>query len=58
MSDGCCRAEAAFDGNSTPYRRVLWVIIALNAAMFEVEVAAGYLARSQALQADALDFFG
>ena len=58
MSDGCCRADAAFDGSSTPYRRVLWVIIALNAAMFVVEVAAGYLARSQALQADALDFLG
>lgn len=58
MSDGCCGADAAFDGSSAPYRRVLWVIIALNAAMFVVEVAAGYLARSQALQADALDFLG
>jgi Co/Zn/Cd efflux system component len=34
------------------------MVIALNAAMFVVEAAAGYLARSQALQADALDFLG
>jgi Co/Zn/Cd efflux system component len=37
---------------------VLWIVIGLNAAMFAVEVGAGYLARSQALQADALDFLG
>jgi Co/Zn/Cd efflux system component len=34
------------------------MVIALNAAMFMAEVAAGYLACSQALQADALDFLG
>jgi Co/Zn/Cd efflux system component len=34
------------------------MVIALNATMFVVEMAAGHLAGSQALQADALDFFG
>lgn len=58
MSDGCCDCSTAFDGRSVTYRRVLGVVIALNAAMFVVELAAGYLARSQALQADALDFLG
>lgn len=58
MADGCCSCAATFDGRSVAYRRVLWMVIALNAAMFMVEVAAGYLARSQALQADALDFLG
>ena len=38
--------------------RVLWLVIAINASMFVVEMAAGQLAGSQALQADALDFLG
>ena len=40
------------------YKRVLWTVIAINAAMFFVEMSAGQLAGSQALQADALDFLG
>ena len=55
---GCCGHEALFDGVSADYKRRLWIVIALNAAMFVVEMAAGQLARSQALQADALDFLG
>jgi Co/Zn/Cd efflux system component len=34
------------------------MVIAINGTMFVVEMVAGQLARSQALQADALDFFG
>ena len=45
-----------FDGASARYRRILWIVIALNAAMFAVEAVAGALAGSMALQADALDF--
>lgn len=55
---GCCGHEAKFEGASADYRRRLWIVIAINAAMFAVEMAAGKLARSQALQADALDFLG
>jgi Co/Zn/Cd efflux system component len=40
------------------YRRILWLVIGINAAMFLVEMLAGQLAGSQALQADALDFLG
>ena len=40
------------------YRRVLWMVLAINAAMFAVEVIAGLVAGSAALQADALDFLG
>ncbi len=40
------------------YRRRLWLVIAINAVMFLVEMSAGILSRSQALQADALDFLG
>lgn len=50
--------EAIFEGMSDDYRRRLVAVIAINATMFIVEMAAGYLARSQALQADALDFLG
>jgi Co/Zn/Cd efflux system component len=37
---------------------MLWAVIAINAAMFVVEMGAGLLAGSQALKADALDFLG
>lgn len=57
MSAGCCDNEE-FDGTSTGFRRALWIVIAINAAMFVVEMAAGAAARSQALKADALDFIG
>lgn len=40
------------------YRRVLWGVLAVNALMFAVEVAAGVSAGSASLQADALDFLG
>ena len=54
----CCQHEPQkFDGMSNAYKRVLWIVIVLNAAMFVVEMTAGVQARSQALQADALDFF-
>ncbi|MGQ0663949.1 MAG: cation transporter [Pseudomonadota bacterium] len=40
------------------FRRALWAALAINATMFLIEVAAGYVAWSVALQADALDFLG
>ena len=43
---------------SSTYKRVLLVVIALNATMFVIEIRAGVMAGSQALQADALDFLG
>jgi Co/Zn/Cd efflux system component len=52
-----CGHHVSFDGTSGGYRRALWVVIALNATMFAVEITAGALAGSQALRADALDFF-
>ena len=56
---GCCSCQPPpFDGASLAYRRVLWVVIAINAVMFVVEISAGALAGSQALKADALDFLG
>lgn len=55
---GCCGHDAKFDGVSDDYKRRLWIVIAINAIMFFVEMGAGRLAQSQALQADALDFLG
>lgn len=58
MSASCCRQEAKFDGMSPAFKRVLSAVIAINAAMFGIEMTAGAIAGSQALQADALDFLG
>ena len=58
MSFQCCDHEPKFDGVSAAYKRALWAVIAINGTMFLVEMAAGVLAGSQALKADALDFFG
>lgn len=54
----CCGHDAKFDGVSDDYKRRLWIVIALNASMFAIEMTAGHFAKSQALQADALDFAG
>lgn len=60
MSDSChshgCAAPPATQ--SPRYRRVLWAALAINAAMFAVELAGGLRAGSVSLLADAVDFFG
>ncbi|MEQ8451265.1 MAG: cation diffusion facilitator family transporter [Nitratireductor sp.] len=56
MSAGCGHSHT-FDGMSDDFKRRLWAVIAINGAMFAVEMTAGQMAGSQALQADALDFF-
>ena len=55
---GCCHDDqcATFEGQSPAYRRALWAVVAINGAMFATELAAGAMAQSMALQADALDF--
>lgn len=52
-----CGHETSFDGMSKDYRRRLWLVIFLNASMFVIEMFSGFVAHSQALKADALDFF-
>ena len=60
--DECCAPPPLNLGGSKKqddaYRRVLLAVLAINAAMFAVEVIAGLAAGSAALQADALDFLG
>ncbi|GLQ55035.1 cation transporter [Devosia nitrariae] len=58
---GCCHDDQCSQTttpNSTRWRRVLWVALAVNAAMFLAEIVAGVAAGSAALQADAIDFLG
>jgi Co/Zn/Cd efflux system component/copper chaperone CopZ len=40
------------------YKRALWVVVALNVGYGLVEMVGGFVAGSQALKADALDFLG
>ena len=62
MADCCCTPPPLdldpHKANAAMYRRVLWFVLAINAAMFVVEVGAGLAAGSVSLQADALDFLG
>jgi Co/Zn/Cd efflux system component len=52
----CC--DQACHTPDPKYRRILWIALALNGAMFLIEVFAGLSAASTSLQADALDFLG
>ena len=55
-SDDALPVEAA---HLTPaYRRALWIVVLLNVGYGIIEIAGGFLADSQALKADALDFVG
>lgn len=54
MSAGCC--NHTLEPSSS--RLILWIALAINAAMFAVEVVAGVIAGSVSLHADALDFLG
>lgn len=58
MTKDCCGTGTTFEGLSADYKRRLWLVIAINALMFVIEIGAGALSGSQALQADALDFAG
>jgi Co/Zn/Cd efflux system component len=61
MADCCCAPPPLDLGSpkrTAAYRRVLWAVLAINTAMFAIEVGAGVAAGSASLQADALDFLG
>ncbi len=56
---GCgCGDNIKFDGLSSRYKTVLWIVIAINLVMFVVEFGASIASQSMALRADALDFLG
>jgi len=53
-----CHADEERAASDSTYRRALWIVVVLNLGFGMVEIVGGFLARSQALKADALDFFG
>lgn len=59
--DECCAnkgAELAALADKASQRRVLMVVLAINAVMFLVEFSAGLVAHSSALMADSVDMLG
>ncbi|RXR30792.1 cation transporter [Sphingobium fluviale] len=60
MADECCASACggAVATDDVNWRRVLWIALVFNVAMFVVEAAAGHASGSRSLQADALDFLG
>lgn len=53
-----CHADEKRAATDPAYRRALWIVVLLNLGFGLVEVVGGFLAHSQALKADALDFLG
>lgn len=59
MAKDCCDSECSSNQLLTPkYRKILWIALVINFAMFIVEVLSGFNANSVSLMADAIDFFG
>ena len=53
-----CHADEKRAATDPAYLRALWIVVVLNLGYGVVESIGGFLARSQALKADALDFLG
>lgn len=55
---GCCSNEDEIQLMKQSHGRVLWIVLAINASMFLVELVVGVLSQSTALMADSLDMLG
>lgn len=58
MGAHCCNHDTGPAHNDGRYRRILWIALLVNLAMFIVEIGAGLKAGSVSLLADSLDFLG
>jgi Co/Zn/Cd efflux system component len=60
MAGQCCGPDTDHTTKvqDRTWRRALWIALAINGAMFCVEITAGVSAQSASLRADALDFLG
>ena len=58
-TDECgCTGDPKRAQDDPAYRRALWIVIILNIGFGLFEIVGGFIADSQALKADALDFLG
>jgi len=53
-----CSVATKDQSQNPVFRKVLWIALLVNLAMFFVEIIASHIGDSMSLQADALDFFG
>ena len=58
MVKSCCSVDPTDNPPDDRYKKVLWIVLGINAVMFLVEIIAGFFAGSVSLQADAIDFLG
>lgn len=58
MSECGCETDTARASVDPAYRRALWIVVLLNLGFGACELVGGFVARSQALKADSLDFLG
>lgn len=59
MSDDCgCTGDKTRAAVDPAYRRALWIVVILNLGFGAAELVGGFVAGSQALKADSLDFLG
>ncbi len=52
----CCERDCSASQADNRYRRILWAALAVNLAIFGIELVASIVAGSVSLRADALDF--
>lgn len=57
MGKDCCSPDHK-NSSSFVYKKILWIVLGINAFMFIIEIISGIVAGSVSLQADAVDFLG
>jgi cation diffusion facilitator family transporter len=58
-ADSCgCHADQERTERDPAYRKALWLVASMNLGFGCAEIVGGFIAKSQALKADALDFLG
>lgn len=58
MGDCCSDKGCELEEMKSSHAKILWTVLAINAAMFLVEIIFGILSKSTALKADSLDMLG
>jgi len=58
MRDCCGDKEQELASLRTSHRQLLWTVLAINLAMFVIEMVSGLLSGSTSLKADSLDMLG